>query len=229
MEAVGREREELRGEKVKLEAEVEAVVREREELRGEKVKLEARTKELEAQLQFHQSELESVRDEKESFQHAAESVQQDNQSRVDKLLQENEALRSGKEQVAGDLRELELLRERCEVLRGERDAVKRAAEEQATVHKEESKKLKAFIVKMKRELSETKEKVRGCVCGRGMEMGGWRCVCACMCVGGMSVCLYKRSLLVSLSGGLLETAGGGSSRSRGRVGETERGASGGTG
>ena len=115
--------------------------------------------------------IQEAREEKESGRSQLVQLEHTLRAESASLREENEALRTGKDQIAGDLRELESLREQCEVVRGERDAVKRAAEEQAVAHKEESKKLKAFIVKMKRELSETKERVRGCVWEEG-DVGG---------------------------------------------------------
>ena len=157
-----------------------------ESVHEEKNSLESRLNEVKLKVQNLEVELREARKEEESGRNQLVQLEHTLRAESASLREENEALRSGKEQVAGDLRELESLQEQCEVVRGERDAVKRAAEEQATAHKEESKKLKAFIVKMKRELSETKERVRGCVCVCGG--GGWRCVCMYVC--GRGECVF---------------------------------------
>ena len=97
-------------------------------------------------------------------------------------------------------------------------------------HSGESKKLKAFIVKIKKELSETKERVRrmqlmqsiGLIRGHYKNMTWDR-------YKDISTGVWKSSLFISLSpGGLIEASVGESSRGRGGAGGVEGAASVGT-
>ena len=77
-------------------------------------------------------------------------------AKLDLAEKQAESLQSEKETLSKLLTEEKgQLEKVCE----ERDKAKASLEELSTSHKEESKKLKAFILKMKKELSETKERV----------------------------------------------------------------------
>lgn len=83
--------------------------------------------------------------------------------------------------VEGVVKEREDLKEESAVLRRELEALKVTVGKEATAHKEESKKLKAFAIKMKKELSETRERVSS---------GILHVVCACVCMCATSCALH---------------------------------------